>query len=125
VHTVLCHQADLPVFFLVTPVQVHDSQMGWLVILVTAFLYGFQVLVVYADAGYCDWRMFKVTHDILGAHPAVNYNVRRAGKRKLATLFFLEQWHRLVLNPRTAIERHFTWMKRYFGLKYFQCFTSQ
>ena len=123
VHTVLCHQSDLPVFFLVTPAQVHDSQVGWLVILISAILYGFQVLVVYADAAYFDWRMFKVVHDILGAHPAVNYNVRRAGKRKLATLFFLEQWWRLVIIPRTAIERHFAWMKRYFGLKYFQCFT--
>jgi hypothetical protein len=123
VHTVLCHQADLPVFILVTPAHVHDSQVGWFVILVAAILYRFQVLVVYADAAYFDWRMFKVIHDILGAHPAVNYNVRRSGKRKLATLFFLEQWWRLVIIPRTAIERHFAWMKRYFGLKYFQCFT--
>ena len=123
VHTVLCHQSDLPVFILVTPAHVHDSQVGWFVTLVTAFLFGFRVLVVYADAAYFDWRMFKVVHDILGAHPAVNYNVRRSGKRKLATLFFLEQWWRLVIIPRTAIERHFAWMKRYFGLKYFQCFT--
>ena len=123
VHTVLCQRSDLPVFFLVTPAHVHDSQVGWFVVLVAAFLYGFQVLVVYADAGYDNWRMFKVIHDILGAHPAVNYNFRRTGKRKLATLFFLEQWWRLVIIPRTAIERHFAWMKRYFGLKYFQCFT--
>ena len=41
----------------------------------------------------------------------------------MATLFFLEQWQRLVTAPRTAIERHFGWVKRYFGLKYFQCFT--
>jgi hypothetical protein len=27
------------------------------------------------------------------------------------------------MSPRTNIERHFAWMKRYFGLKYFQCFT--
>jgi len=123
VHTVLCHQSDLPVFILVTPAQVHDSLVGWFVILVAAILYGFHVLVVYADAGYYDWRMFKVIHDILGAHPAVNYNVRRSGKRKLATLFFIHQWRRLVIFPRTAIERHFAWMKRYFGLKYFQCCT--
>jgi hypothetical protein len=123
VHTVLCHHSDLPVFLLVTPAHVHDSQVGWFVILATAVLYEFQVLVVYADAAYSDWRMFKVVHDILGAHPAVNYNVRRAGKRKLATLFFSEQWRRLVINPRTGIERHFAWVKRYFGLKYFQCFT--
>lgn len=123
VHTVLCHQADLPVLFLVTPAHVHDSQVGWLIVLLAAIFYGFHVLVVYADAAYFDWRMFKVVHDILQAHPAVNYNVRRSGKRKLATLFFSEQWRRLVIFPRTAIERHFAWMKRYFGLKYFQCYT--
>jgi len=123
VHTVLCRQADLPVFILVTPAHVHDSQVGWFVILLAAVLYGFRVLVVYADSAYFDRRMFKVVHDFLHAHPAINYNLRRAGKRKLATLSFLEQWKRLVIYPRTNIERHFAWMKRYFGLKYFQCFT--
>ena len=28
-----------------------------------------------------------------------------------------------VLGPRSAIERHYAWAKRYFGLKYFQCYT--
>jgi hypothetical protein len=67
--------------------------------------------------------MFTVVHDILHAHPAINYNLRRKGKRQIATRFFLEQWHRLVIGPRTAIERHFAWAKRYFGLDDFQCFT--
>lgn len=123
VHTVLCHQADLPVFVLVTAAHVHDSQVGWLLLLLSAIWYGFRVRTVYADAAYFDGRMFKVVHDILHAHPAIHYNLRRSGKRKLATLFFLEQWQRLVIAPRTAIERHFAWMKRYFGLKYFQGFT--
>jgi hypothetical protein len=123
VHTVLCGHSDLPVFVLVTPAHVHDSQVGWLIVLVAAILFGFRVLVVYADAAYFDGRMFQVVQDILHAHPAVNFNLRRAGKRKLATLFFLEQWQRLVIAPRNAIERHFAWMKRYFGLKYFQCYT--
>jgi hypothetical protein len=123
VHTVLCHQADLPIFALVTPAHVHDSQVGWLIVLVAAILFGLRVLVVYADAAYFDLRMFKVVHDILGAHPAIQFNLRKAGKRKLVTLFFAEQWQRLVTSPRTAIERHFAWMKRYFGLKYFQCCT--
>jgi len=123
VHTVLCHQADLPLFALVTPAHVHDSQVGWFVILVTALLFGLKVLVVYADGAYFDRRMFRVVHDILGAHPAIQYNLRKAGKKKLVTRFFAEQWRRLVTTPRTAIERHFGWMKRYFGLKYFQCFT--
>jgi hypothetical protein len=28
-----------------------------------------------------------------------------------------------VINPRTAIERHFAWAKRHFGLKEFQCYS--
>lgn len=123
VHTVLCHHADLPLFALVTPAHVHDSQVGWFVILVTALLFGLQVLVVYADGAYFDRKMFRVVHDILGAYPAIQYNLRKAGKKKLVTRFFAEQWRRLVTTPRTAIERHFGWMKRYFGLKYFQCYT--
>jgi hypothetical protein len=123
VHAVLCQASNLPVFVLVTPAHVHDSLVGWFIVLVAAVLYGFQVLVVYADAAYFDRRFFRVVQEILGAHAAVDYNVRRAGKRKLATLFFLGQWHRLVITPRSDIERHFAWMKRYFGLKYFQCYS--
>ena len=119
----LCHQVDLPLFVLVTPAHVHDSQVGWLVVLATALLFGLKVLVVYADAAYFDRRMFQIVHDFLGAHPAIEFNLRKAGKKKLATLEFLHQWQRLVTAPRTAIERHFAWMKRYFGLKFFQCFT--
>ena len=123
VHAVVCQKNILPVFVLVTPAHVHDSRVGWFIILVSAVLYGFQVLVVYADAAYFDRRMFRVVQEILGAHPAVDYNVRRKGKRQLATLFFLGQWRRLVITPRSNIERHFAWMKRYFGLKYFQCYS--
>jgi hypothetical protein len=123
VHTVLCRQANLPVFVLVTPANVHDSRIGWLIVLVAALLYGFRVLVVYADAAYFDRRFFWVVFDLLGAHATVDCNLRRAGKRKLADPFFLRQWRRLVIRPRSDIERHFAWIKRYFGLKYFQCFT--
>ncbi len=123
VHAVVCQQNTLPVFVLVTPAHVHDSRVGWFIVLVTAMLYGFRVLVVYADAAYFDRRFFRVVQEILGAHAAVDYNVRRTGKRQLATLFFLGQWRRLVITPRRDIERHFAWMKRYFGLKYFQCYS--
>jgi hypothetical protein len=123
VHALLCAQNSLPVFVLVTPANVHDALVGWFIVLVAAALYGFRVLVVYADAAYFDRRFFRVVHDILGAHPAVDYNVRRAGKHQLVSLFFLRQWRRMVIRPRSDIERHFAWMKRYFGLKYFQCYS--
>jgi hypothetical protein len=123
VHAVVCQKNILPVFVLVTPAHVHDSLVGWFIVLVAAVLYGFQVLVVYADAAYFDRRFFRVVQEILGAHPGVDYNVRRKGKRQLATRFFLGQWRRLVITPRSDIERHFAWVKRYFGLKYFQCYS--
>jgi hypothetical protein len=123
VHTVLCGQSDLPIFVLLTPVHINESLVGWFILLVAALLFGLSVEVVYADAGYFNGRMLNVIHDILGAHPAVNYNPRGAGKRQIATLFFVWQWRRLVMGPRTAIECHFAWMKRYFGLKGFQQYT--
>jgi hypothetical protein len=55
----------------------------------------------------------------LGAIPVIDYNLRRRGKRFLATPFFVDQWRRLRA-PRTAVERCFAFLKRYFGLKYFQ-----
>lgn len=123
VHTLLCRQADLPLFVLVTPAHVHDSLVGWLLVVVAVLIFDLRVWVVYADAAYFDKRFFGWVHDWLGAHPAVDYNLRRAGKRKLATPFFIGQWRHYVLGPRSAIERHFAWAKRYFGLKYFQCYT--
>lgn len=76
VHTVLCRHANLPVFILVTPANVHDSLVGWFIVLLAALLFGFQVLVVYADAAFFDRRFFWVVFDILGAHAAVDYNLR-------------------------------------------------
>lgn len=122
IHTVLCHHADLPVFVVITPANVHDSLVGFLSLVAAVLIYGFQVWVVYADAAYFDHRILGFIHDVLDASPAVDYNPRGKGKRFLATLFFLGQWRRYVLGPRSAIERHFAWLKRYFGLKYFQCY---
>ena len=123
VHTLLCRQADLPVFVIVTPAHVHDSIIGWLLVVVAVLIFDLRVWIVYADAAYFDKRFFGWVYDWLGAHPAVDYNLRRAGKRKLATPFFIGQWRHCVLGPRSAIERHYAWAKRYFGLKYFQCYT--
>jgi hypothetical protein len=123
VHTLLCRQADLPLFVVVTPAHVHDSLVGWLLVVAAVLIFDLSVWVVYADAAYFDKRFFGWIYDWLGAHPAVDYNLRRAGKRKLATLFFIGQWRYYVLGPRSAIERHYAWAKRYFGLKYFQCYT--
>ena len=80
----------MPLVNLITPAQVHDIKVGWFIILISAILFGFHVLFVYADSAYFDWCLFNVAYNILEAHPAVNHNVRRSGKCKLVSLFFLE-----------------------------------
>ena len=123
VHIVLCQTSQLPLFVWVTPANVHDTVIGWAIVLMTAWLYRLTVSIVYADAAYFDRRFLSLVRYLLGAFPAVDYNPRRRGKRQLAIPAFIRQWRRLVLTPRKAIERHFAWVKRYFGLKYFQCYT--
>ena len=51
-----------------------------------ALLFALKALVVYPDATYFDWRLFQIVHHILGASPVIHYNLRKAGKKKLATL---------------------------------------
>jgi len=82
-----------------------------------------QVWIVYTDAAYFEYPILGFIVQVLGASAAIDYNLRRRGKRFLATLFFLRQWARLVAGPRRGIERHFAWVKRYFGLKSCQCWT--
>jgi len=123
VHTVLCRHAELPVFVLVTPASAHDGPIGLLILMAAVLIYGFRPWIVYADAAYFNYDFLGFIHTVLGASVGVDYNPRRKGKRALATPFFLRQWRRYVLGPRSAIERHFAWAKRYFGLKYFQCYT--
>ncbi len=123
VRTVLCQSSQLPLFVWVTPANVHDTLVGWVILLLTAWLYRLTVSVVYADAAYFDHRFLHVVRHLLGAFPAVDYNPRRRRKRQLAVPAFVRWWRRQVLRPRQAFERHFAWLKRYFGLKYFQCYT--
>ena len=121
VHTVLCRQAQLPVFVVLTAANVHDSLIGLLSVTASVMLFGLHVAVVYADAAYFDRRFLSWVQQHLHARPAVDYNPRRKGKRQLARLPFLRYWRRAVLGPRAATPRHFAQLKRYFGLKFFQC----
>jgi len=123
VHTILCRAAMLPVLCVVTPANIHDAALAIPMLLASVLLFGFQVWIVYADAAYFEYEILSFIVQVLGASAAIDYNLRRRGKHFLATFFFLSQWRRYVAGPRRDIERHFAWAKRYFGLKYFQCWT--
>lgn len=116
VHTLLCRWSALPVMFLVTPANTADCVLAIPVLSLAVACFGFVIHVVRADAGYCTAAILNFIRTVLQAGFMVDYNLRRRGKKFLATLFFLNQWafHR---RPRATIERHFAWAKRYFGLE--------
>jgi hypothetical protein len=116
VHTLLCRWSQLPLMFLVTPANRHDSLAAIPLLLLAIAGLGIRITIVRADAAYFTYPILGFIHSVLGASAVIDYNLRRQGKHKLATPFFLQQWRYLQL-PRRIIERHFAWAKRYFGLE--------
>jgi hypothetical protein len=119
VHTILCRWSYLPLLFVVTPANRHDGPLAIPMFAAVVLLYHLRIYVVRADAAYFNYAFLGFVHDVLHASVNIDYNLRRQGKRFLADLFFVRQW-RDLMSPRANIERHFAWMKRYFGLKYFR-----
>lgn len=118
IHTLLCRQEVLPVFFWITPANAADGPWAIPLLAAALVLYGFQIQIVRADAAYFTKKILYFIYRYLRATPFVDYNVRRNNKQ-IVTLEFIVAWEGLMA-PRSDIERHFAWAKRYFGLKYFQ-----
>lgn len=116
VHTLLCRWSQLPIMFLVTPANRQDSPFAIALLSLAVICFGFSITLVRADAGYFTTSLMWFIRSVLQASFVIDYNLRRQGKRFLATLFFIDQW-RFHLRPRAIIERHFAWAKRYFGLE--------
>jgi hypothetical protein len=116
VHTVLCRWSQLPLMFLVTSANRQESLLAIPLLTLTVVCFGLNIQLVRADAGYFTTAIMVFIRTALGASFVIDYNLRRKGKRFLATLFFIDQW-RFHLRPRAIIERHFAWAKRYFGLE--------
>lgn len=116
VHTLLCRWSELPVMFLVTPANTSDCVLAIPLLVLAVAFFGFSIISVRADAGYFTYPLLNFIRTVLHASFMIDYNLRRRGKKFLATLFFLNQW-RFHMGPRATIERHFAWAKRYFGLE--------
>jgi len=117
IHTIVCRHLVLPIFFWVTPANAADCVWAIPLLAAVIVLYGFEIAIVRADAAYFTKKILAFIQ-WLRATPVVDYNVRRKNKQ-VVTLEFIFAWEGLM-GPRSDIERHFAWAKRYFGLKYFQ-----
>jgi hypothetical protein len=116
VHTLLCRWAELPVMFLVTPANCHDSPPAIPLLSLAVAFFSFPIAIVRADAAYFSYTLLSYIHATLHAGFVIDYNLRKRGKKAIATPFFIRQW-RFHMKFRTVIERHFAWAKRYFGLE--------
>jgi len=116
VHTLLCRWSELPILFLVTPANWHDSPVAIPLLTLAINLFHFPIAIVRADAAYFTYSLLNFIRVVLRAGFVVDYNPRRRGKTALATLPFMRRW-RHYLGFRAVIERHFAWAKRYFGLE--------
>lgn len=116
VHTLLCRWSQLPILFLITPANRQECTVAIPLLALSVALFGLPIMIVRADAGYFTLAIMTFIRVTLQASFVIDYNLRRHGKRALATLFFLDQW-RFHMGPRAIIERHFAWAKRYFGLE--------
>lgn len=119
VHTILCRWSYLPLFFVLTPAQRNDGPLAIPMFMAVLLLYRLRIHILRADAAYFNYAFLGFVRRVPRASVNVDYNLRRKGKRFLAELFFIRQW-RDLMRPRANIERHFAWMKRYFGLKDFR-----
>jgi len=119
-HAVVDRATHLPLLVLVTPATVHEVTQAPLLLVAAVALFRLPVWVVYADAAY-DSTALRLLIRRLGACPIIDYVLRRRGKRFLATRFFADQWRRLRA-PRTAVERCFAFLKRYYSLTDFRVF---
>lgn len=118
IHALVDRWTYLPLLFVITPASISEVVIAPFLLVAAIAIYGLRLAIVYADAGYYTYAFVAFVRR-LGAIPIIDYNLRRLGKRFLATLFFLDQWRRLHA-PRTVVERCFAFLKRYYGLKYFQ-----
>jgi hypothetical protein len=116
VHTLLCRWSQLPILFLITPANRQESIAAIPLLALSVMLFALPITIVRADSGYFTTAIMAFIRHTLQASFMIDYNLRRRGKRFLATLFFLEQWD-FHMGPRAIIERHFAWAKRYFGLE--------
>lgn len=121
VHTVICRFSMMPLMFILTPANRNDAPFAIPLLSAVIKLYPFfKIERVYADAAYFTKDIVWFIGKIVGAIAFIDYNLRRKGKKAVATLEFLKFWNTEVLGKRRTIERFFGIVKRYYGLNDFQ-----
>ena len=86
VHTLICRGSGLPLQFLVSPANIHDSPFARPLLELAVSLYHIRPRIIRRDAAYWGLRLIRWIHETLGAVAVIPWNPKRAAQTALACL---------------------------------------
>ena len=113
VHTLLCRGSGLPVFFLLSPANVHDAPFAQPLLQWAVRLYAIRPRIVRLDAAYWGLRLIAWIHATLHAVAVVPWNPKRQRNRSGLP----PTWTKEELGKRSSIERFFGRVFLFFHLQ--------
>jgi transposase len=113
VHTLLCRGSGLPIFFLLSPANVHDAPLARPLLQWAVRLYHIRPRVIRLDAAYWGLRLIAWIQSALGAVAVVPWNPKRQKNRSCLP----PTWTKDELGKRSSIERFFGRVFLFFHLQ--------
>jgi transposase len=113
VHTLLCRGSGLPLFFLLTPANVHDAPFAKPLLTWAVQLYQIRPRFIRLDAAYWGLKLIAWIHASLGAVAVIPWNPKRQKNRSCLS----PTWTKEELGKRSGIERFFGRVFLFFHLQ--------
>lgn len=113
VHTLLCRGSGLPIFYLLSPANVHDAPFAQPLLAWAVRLFHIRPRVIRLDAAYWGLRLIGWIHATLGAVAVIPWNPKRQKNRSCLP----PTWTKEELGKRSSIERFFGRIFLFFHLQ--------
>jgi transposase len=113
VHTLICRGSGLPLQFLVSPANVHDSPFARPLLEMAVYIYRIRPRIIRLDAAYWGLRLIRWIHETLGAVAVIPWNPKRQKNRSCLP----PTWTKEELGKRSSIERFFGRVFLFFHLQ--------
>jgi transposase len=113
VHTLICRGSGLPLQFLVSPANIHDSPFARPLLELAVSLYHIRPRFIRLDAAYWGLRLIRWIHETLGAVAVIPWNPKHQKNRSCLP----PTWTKEEFGKRSSIERFFGRVFLFFRLQ--------
>ncbi len=113
VHTLICRGSGLPLFFLLSPANVHDAPFAQPLLAWAVQFYQIRPRFIRLDAAYWGLKLITWIHVSLGAVAVIPWNPKRQKNRSCLP----PTWTKEELGKRSSIERFFGRVFLFFRLQ--------